>query len=116
MYEKEGAKMIKKSIARKEISREFIDGKETVVNERVDFVFDEDVLFSLNIIYNDDYEMAYMAGVYYDFTQELYFIRVDKVLEDLDVRISDDGCNYESEKKIIKYLQKWKGWEIWVGG
>jgi len=105
----------KLSIARKELSREFKDGKETVVNERIDFVFDENIIFSLDIIYQDDYEMAYHAGVGYDFNSDIHYLDVDKVLNDLSDRMCDDGCNYDSEKKIIKYLKQFEGYSIWLG-
>jgi hypothetical protein len=104
------------SIARKELSRTEVDGKETIVNEIKHFEFDAVVLELIEDIF-DDWEYAQAHGVQGDEEYDIVFIEVDRCIDELDDRILDaepDGENATMEIKIKTYLEPYRGFTIWL--
>ena len=97
------------AIARKEISREFKDNKETIINERKDFLFDISIQEIIEEIF-EDYEYARDKGVYWG-EDELYMIEVNSLLEECEQRLEDEDSR---ERDIITYLKKWKDYKIYM--
>lgn len=104
---------MKKSIARKELSRVIKNNKETVINDYHKFDFDKAAYAALENIF-DDYEYAQDHGVYSDRDDAFVFLEVDAVIEELKERVSNDpDCSLE-EKTLRDFLKEWKGYTIWL--
>ena len=100
------------SIARKEFSRLEEGNNETIVNEIIRFDFDKTILDDINFIF-DDWEYAQEHGINY-WEDDLHLITVNELLDELDDRCLDDDYDSKREKRIKKYLAKYKGFTIWV--
>lgn len=102
-----------KSIARKEISRIKENGKETIVNEYIEFEMDKGIRSSFYDLF-EDYEYAQEHGVYYDLNDDILFIRVNFVLDELNDRLIDRSEDeITCEKILIDFLSQYKGYDIW---
>jgi hypothetical protein len=101
------------SIARKELSRVESGNKEIVTNEIIRFDFDEAVLSGLEYVF-DDWEYAQNHGVRCNEDDEILMIDVDECMEEIDGRIIDNEDDNIREKVIKEYLEKYKGFTIWV--
>jgi hypothetical protein len=102
-----------KSIARKELSREVANDKETIINEIIYFEFDSGVLEAIDMIF-DDWEYAQEHGV---FTNDdgVTLINVDDCIQEMEekIKMNDDDDTF-NEKLVRDYLMKFKGFSIWV--
>lgn len=101
------------SIARKELTRTELDGKEMIINEIRRFDFDNKILAEIEEIF-DDWEYAQNHGVFCNEEDEIVMMDVDIVLEELQERIDCNEEYREYEKTIIQYLKDFKGFKIWV--
>lgn len=104
---------MKKSIARKELSRVIKNNKETVINDYHKFDFDKAAYAALENIF-DDYEYAQDHGVYCDRDNAFVFLEVDVVLDELKGRSLNDNEDNIEEKTLSDFLKEWKGYTIWI--
>jgi len=109
---------MEQSVARKQLSRVVVEGKETVVNEYKEFSFDK-AIYAEMLNEFDDEEMAANNGVYGSVDDDISIIDVSKVCQYLSDQISDaevdketETYRYERWKQIYDYLKPWKGFEI----
>jgi hypothetical protein len=101
------------AIARKEISRKEKNNIEHIKNSIIHFEFNDGIITSIKIMF-DEYEYAQENGIYENQDDEIVYIDVNLLLEALNERIecADYDENVSTEKIIIEYLEKYKGYKI----
>jgi hypothetical protein len=119
----------KQSIARKELSRELIikdNNIEIVKYEYKKFDFDKDIRILIEEVVCDNNLDEYV-GLGFDYDGDVSYIDVNDFIEHLESRIEDireeyvndkemeeDSGDYENYTKIIKYLEQYKGFNVWL--